>query len=278
LVVLLSFNTFYSYSIFFTNLLIFSSIFIIHSINIRHYTEKLTEYVKNNTEELTTESVIKDYSELKAQHTKSVSKLNNMFSSITVIGILSGYFMSINFGTKFLGIFNYIEIVCFLITEAIYLYSISRVKLSSSGVASIINSPLFVSRFLSRSPLEEFASDIIFNNSDEIEEIKENNNLVRRTSKNNDLMIMEKINNNLSNHGKTKKIDFIKDLSIRSVIKNHENAESLDWIVLNFKLNSPWENFKLFGFEIEDTTLIQKTTAVLTGLLMLLHLNDTFLS
>ena len=73
---------------------------------------------------------------------------------------------------------------------------------------------------------------------------------------------------------KHKRIDLLKDLSIRNVIKSHENAESLDWMVLNDKLRGAWENFKLFGFEIDDATLVKKTIAVVTGLIMLLHLDN----
>ena len=63
---------------------------------------------------------------------------------------------------------------------------------------------------------------------------------------------------------------------MRTMIKGHENAEGIDWLILNEKLGGPWENFKLFGFELDDTTLIKKTTAVVVGLIMLLHLNSTF--
>ena len=56
-----------------------------------------------------------------------------------------------------------------------------------------------------------------------------------------------------------------------------ENAESLDWVVLNNKLGGAWENFKLFGFDIDDSTLAKKTIAVVTGLIMLLHLNNSLI-
>ena len=73
---------------------------------------------------------MKDYSELKSHHTKSVIKLNNIFSSLTLLGLINAYFLTINFDTKFVGIFDYIEIGAFLIGEFMYIYSISRIKLS----------------------------------------------------------------------------------------------------------------------------------------------------
>jgi hypothetical protein len=280
----LFFDQFYSYGIFFTNLVVFTSVFIIHSLQVRNYTEKLEKNVEDYTEELTIESIIKDYSSLKSQHTKSVLTMNNLFSSITLLGLISAYFMTINFDTKFVGILHYVEIVCFLITECVYIYSISRVKLSVSTIGSIINSATFVTRFLSRSEMEQFAGEFTGNVSrrnttrSTNDSSKDKNTMMStldtscKTTR--DLKKVLLTSRQMTNNSRNK-IDLIKDLSMRSVIKNHENAESLDWVVLNDKLGGSWENFKLFGFEIDDSTLAKKTIAVVTGLIMLLHLNNT---
>lgn len=65
----------------------------------------------------------------------------------------------------------------------------------------------------------------------------------------------------------------IKDLCIRSMIKIHENSESLLWIILNEKLSSSWANFKVIGFEMDDETLFQKMIAVVIGILMTVQLD-----
>jgi len=255
-------DNFYSYNIFFSNLIIFSVIFVSHSIEIKKYTERLEEYVNNNEEELTIESIIKDYSELKTQHTFSVSNLNNIFSSITILGILSGYFIMINFGTKFVGILHFIEFICFVITESVYILSISRVKMYVSDITTLINSPAFVSRFLSRIELEEYISGA---------------NIDLKSSKSNAIVgTLKEVNvDNNDDDDKKIKIDIVKDLSIKNMIINHENADNLDWLILNDKLKGSWENFNLFGFEIDDSTLLKKTIAISAGIIMLLHLNNS---
>ena len=272
-------DQFYNYGIFFTNLIVFASVFIIHSLQVRKYTEKLDKNVENHTEELTIESIIKDYSSLKSQHTKSVLTMNNLFSSITLLGLISAYFMTINFDTKFVGVLHYVETVCFLITECVYIYAISRVKLSVSTIGAIINSAKFITRFLSRSEMEQFAGEYIDDKSEPSVRLrtggkKSNKGPSCRSTK--DLKQSLLANNRNVIHSRHK-IDLIKDLSMRSVIKNHENAESLDWVVLNNKLGDSWENFKLFGFDIDDSTLAKKTVAVVTGLIMLLHLNNSLI-
>lgn len=273
IVITLFLDQLYSYGIFFTNLIIFTSVFIIHSLQIRKYTEKLETNVEDNAEELTIESIIKDYSSLKAHHTKSVLTMNNLFSTITLLGVLSAYFMTINFDTKFVGMLHYVEIVCFLITESIYIYAISRVKLSVATIGSIINSAKFITRFLSRSDMEQFAGEYIISQQDD-KSLIDSRIKHKRKDKSSNKSIPTNDKNSINDKHK---IDLIKDLSMRSVIKNHENAASLDWVVLNNKLGGAWENFKLFGFEINDSTLAKKTIAVVTGLIMLLHLNNSIM-
>lgn len=285
-------DQFYSYGIFFTNLIVFTSVFIIHSLQVRKYTEKLDKNVENHTEELTIESIIKDYSSLKSQHTKSVLTMNNLFSSITLLGLISAYFMTINFDTKFVGILHYVEIVCFLITECVYIYAISRVKLSVSTIDAIINSAKFITRFLSRSEMEQFAGEYVVGDDKSESGVRLRKGSKSKQKPRKGLPMISSLDpscrstkdlkqsllaNNRNVVNSRHKIDLIKDLSMRSVIKNHENAESLDWVVLNNKLGGAWENFKLFGFDIDDSTLAKKTIAVVTGLIMLLHLNNSLI-
>ena len=266
--VVLIIDKFYSYNIFFTNLIIFSAIFIIHSLEIKKYTMRLEDYVNNNADGLTIESITKDYSELKTQHTQSVIELNNLFSSVTLFGIIGSYFITVNYESLFVGPLHYVDASCFLITECAYIYSISRVKLSVSNIQSIINSPRFVSRYLSRVDLEDFTGDLINTDTSDSSPSKRDANRLKITLKR-----AKSLNPSTS---QKKKIDFIKDVSMRTMIKGHENAEGIDWVILNNKLGGPWENFKLVGFDIDDATLIKKTSAVLVGLVMLLHLNNTF--
>jgi len=248
-------NTYFSYNIFLINLLVFAYIFLIHSLYIKKYTDKLKKYINNNTDELTITSIINEYSKLKAQYTKSVKNINNIFSSIIIIGVISGYFMIVNYNTKFFNKISYIEIICFLIISIIYIYSINNIKQKVSDIITIINSPKFSEKFLSRVILNQIKSK------------------KDKLSKEKTLKDITKILSNKSKSNK-KNTNLIKDIAFRNMIKSHENAESLDWLILMDKLNSNWEAFKLFGFDIEDATIIKKIIAIIVGLVMILNLND----
>lgn len=265
--VLLALDKFFSYNVFFINLVIFSAIFIIHSREIKRYTSRLEDYVNNNEDGLTIESITKDYSELKTQHTQSVTQLNNIFSSVTIFGIIGSYFITVNFETFFVGPLHYIDACSFLVTECAYIYSISRVKLSVSDIKSIINSPRFVSRYLSRVYLQDFTGEIISTQTSDSSPVHDKADIK---------MTLKRAQSLKQNSSEKKKIDFIKDITMRTMIKGHENAEGIDWVILNDKLGGSWENFKLMGFDIDDDTLIKKTSAVVVGLIMLLHLNNIF--
>ena len=115
----------------------------------------------------------------------------------------------------------------------------SIIRNKVDDISKIIGSTKFISRFLSRQKLESFTSEL---NNNEIDD-------------------------------KSKKIDYIKDLSIRNVIKIHENAEYLDWIVLNNKLNGNWDQFQILGFDIQDTVLLQKIIGIVIGFFMLVNFN-----
>jgi len=237
--ILIFFSKFYSYNILLVNALTFSIIFITLSIEIGEYSEKLVNDIEKSTNDLTIESILKEYTELKSNHTKSVQKMNKLFSSITILGILNVYYITNNFNSNFVDILHYIQIFIFLLVEVIYIISMSIIRNKVDDISKIIGSTKFISRFLSRQKLESFTSEL---NNNEIDD-------------------------------KSKKIDYIKDLSIRNVIKIHENAEYLDWIVLNNKLNGNWDQFQILGFDIQDTVLLQKIIGIVIGFFMLVNFN-----
>lgn len=255
LVIAYSITSFFSYNVFFSNLIVFVYIFWIHSHHIDRYSKRLSVYINDVTAELTINSIISEYSELKSQHTQSVNELNTIFSSITVLGVLSAYFMSINYGTNYLSIVHYIEIICFLIIEFTYIYTISRLKLSVADIGTATGSPQFIARYLSRTQLGEFLGD---------------------ADKDEDSSIGSFIDRYQKKVVSESRMDLVQDLSFRSMIKSHENAESIDWMVLTRKLAGSWENFKVFGFEMDDSTLIQKALVVVTVLIGIIHFDNEY--
>jgi hypothetical protein len=239
LCLLLFLSKFYSYFIFFVNIGIFSLIFINHCLDISSYVDKLKKIVESDMKNLTLDVVVNDYTELKYYHSESVKIMNNIFSSITFFGFMASYFTFVNYGSYYIGASNYINIVYFVCIEIIYIYTITKVKKMVDDMKDIIHSQKFIYKFLSKSNIEHIVGDTYEGDND------------------------------------SKKIHIIKEISFRNMIKSCENSQSLDWIVLIKKLDQPWENFKIFGFEIEDAEIIKKLVAILFGFLMILNFDPS---
>ncbi len=179
--------------------------------------------------------MIQDFTLLKSDHASSIDKLNNIFSGLTIIGLISSYFIIINYFDGYNSILNYIDLALYIILQVSYIYVISMVGNSVSDMKSIVNSTNFINRYLSRTSLDTFYYD---------EEIGDKDQLV-----------------------------LLRDMNVRTMIKNNENAESIDWIVLNTKLSEQWETFELLGYKMDDTTLIQNIIGLSGGIFMILGLN-----
>lgn len=264
--ILMFLDKFFSYNIFFTNMIFFAFVFIVYGHNIVQYTEKLELYVVNNEHGFTIDSITREYSELKSLHARTVQSLNHMFSSLTVLGTIGSYLSIMWFDTKYVDTLHIFNVVFFLIIECVYLYSIGRVKSAVDDIKKIINSPIFISKFLSRAYLETFTGE-------QINDL----NLSGATH------TMDSIGNNMcynnlsrGGSGLENKIDFIRDTSIRTMIKEHENAEGVDWLILNHKLAGEWESFNMLGFEINDETIAQKVLGITVGFLMLTNIDKLF--
>ena len=270
LCVMIVVDKFYAYNIFFANIITFSTIFVVHGINIKNYSKKLNELLNKNLNDSTLHSVIKEFSELKGFHTKSVDKLNNIFSYLTILGMLGCYFTYSNFGTSYVGIITYFDIAWFVIIESIYIYSISCIKDAVSKISDVINTSKSVDVFMSKSKFENIIGDTyesyILSKSN-VEELKLIDNKIN---------ILDDVNNkDKLKAAMNKKMNFIKELSLRNVITGNETSSSIDWLILNAKLNADWACFQLFGFEIRDTDILKKLIAVITGFLLLSNINNT---
>nr|QBK88389.1 MAG: hypothetical protein LCMiAC01_00530 [Mimivirus LCMiAC01] len=182
--------------------------------------------------------------------------LNNMFTSIAVVGLIEAMFTIKYYNTIYIYPIHYVNIILFLITEVIYIYVIKMVKESVSNISSIINSPEFIQRYLSRTQLDDL--DLV----GEEEEEEDNISNLGKTLKKNIYCTntLEHYNHNMIN------------ITLRNMIKISENAKGIDWSILTTKLGDDWEKFKFFGFEIDDETVIEKFFVIFGFLIGILNL------
>lgn len=239
LCLLLYLSKYFSYSIFFVNVTIFTLIFMGHCFDIQNYVTKLNDIIDKKTTDVSSNMIINDFCELKERHSMYVTIMNSLFSFVTFFGIIGSYFVLVNFGSEYTGALNYIDIGCFVLIESIYLYTITSVKRSVGDIQKIIFSQKYILHSLAKLDLEEMPF------IDESEPVD-------------------------------KKINGIKLVSIRNMIKIHEVSESIDWLVLNKKLEEPWDNFHFMGFEIQDVDIVKQLSAIIIGILMLFNVNNMF--
>ena len=64
----------------------------------------------------------------------------------------------------------------------------------------------------------------------------------------------------------------LKNIVLRTMLKTHENHFANEWQMLDSVLDQQWENFSIFGFELNDTSLAKKAIALLTAFFMAAHI------
>lgn len=257
IICLMILEKFYSYNIFFINTVAFTMILVIQSEKIVNFAAKLNTMV-DNLEEFLISDVITDFLTIKGEYGKTVTNFNDMFSSLTVLGVLGAYFTSINHhNTEFVGALQYMNSGCFVIIECVYIYAVSKVKRSIGEINGVINSPKFATTYLGRIQMEELGNADITTHRD-------------RNGRTNSMVIMDAI------ESLNERDSYIEKLTLRTMIKIHETTQMNDWLGLNSKLTQEWETFTLLGFVIDDTTLITRGLTMTAGYFMATNLKTEF--
>lgn len=240
--IILFLDKFYKYNIFLCNIIIFALILRNHAIAIHNYSINLDTITNVKTEEITLKSIIQEYNTLKQNFNDSVSALNNMFSSVTIAGIIGAYFTIISISNGDPSVLIYIDLAYFFIIECIYIYIIHDMRNKVNSIIEIVNSQKIMEIFLNRNAFESFSGDVY---------------KLINTDKNT-----------------SEDVRITKELSIRNMIRINENSHSIDWLILNIKLNDKWDSFSFMGFEISDIDMIKKLGSIIVGFLMLTNLNQ----
>jgi len=230
-------NKFYECFVIFTNIVTFSSIFILHSIEIKKF-KILIEKFLDKEQNVIFDNIMEEHTEKKKYHSESVSKLNALFISTTICGLIGTYFITIYIKkSNTISVFHYIYIGIFVVTEIIYIYSINKVKSYISDIIDIISSDKIITVYLEQTPFQD----------------------LRPTENNNELV---------------NEIREIKDMCKRTMIKSFEIVNYVKWQSIHRKLAESWDSFNILGFELDDSTLATKTITVIIGFFMILNLNS----
>lgn len=240
----------YTYNIFFINIAIFAIILHFQRINISKYLTKMNDIIDGNTQHIKITNIIEEFSKMQSYYGKSVANLNMIFTTITVIGLIGSYFTIINIGTSFSGIFSYINMSLFFCIEAVYIYSIRKINDTKRDIRVLIGSGTFIRKFLNKNTMNPIYADVY-----------------------NDYKDIDNIYKDIGNENANDSIDLLKTITVRSIIISTENGIELDWIVLYNKLSENWAPFQLFGYDFNDTDIIQKLTFLALGISAVIRLN-----
>lgn len=269
-----------SYGIMISNFIVFSMTFINHAGRIKIYGKTLREFIIGSRDDILIQTIIREYSELKESYMRSVNKMNNLFSSFIIINSIGCYFMSLNWSSNYIYIYNYVNAVFFVLVMSVYIYSIQKVKDNVQDIKNLVNGTTFVNKYLDKMDLETL----------DIEEDEEGVNALHLNTLGVNPLASSSgsgIGNKPSLKGLVTRImntrsivksdtflkTQLKEICTRILINSHENAASLDWIVLYDILQSDWDYFTVMGFALDDQTLIKQSVSVIVMIVMILVFN-----
>ena len=261
--ILLVIEKFVSFNILLINMITFILIFVIYGKKVKAFHTTLNEKI-SNSEDLQILSIIEDFSNLKQYHTVSVDALNDMFSTMATMGTIGIYFIVLNFGTEFTGPIQIINGIFVLLIDALYIYTITKVKNTVDSIKSVVNSKLFFASYIDRSYLGDMA----------LPDAPSETGLKRRSlSKTASIRTLNLYTTTALKEQK-EEIGNIENLATRTLIKSYENGFANEWKILNDKLSSSWASFNVFGFEFTDISPAKKAVALITAYVMTTHLQN----
>ena len=226
--IILFFDKFFCYLVFFVNMITFSYVKIHNKRKIELFSDNLKTQESNNLSYIIN-TVSEEFFKIRKEHNLTIENLNLMFPSANITGLTAIYFTIKNINNKTFLIMEIVNIILFLIIEAIYIYCINGVKKSIDNIKEEMVSVNFVSQIFNKS------SDIIIMNNH-----------------NND------INQQISYHSKISAISSVKSSETLSwiIMKDIIDSEWDSFKFLGFTIDDSYILQKIFGIII--TIMIAK--------------------
>lgn len=154
--IILFFTLFYGYSTFLINMITFSIIMTEHKNEATEFTEEINKYIKgsvNPSEKLN--SISREVNKLRSNYDKSVTKLNKIFSSVTIFGLIYASFTLKLYKNESIDPFSMINLILFLLTEYIYIISAKRIRESSKEILKKVNDYIRASSLLKTNEIKK---------------------------------------------------------------------------------------------------------------------------
>lgn len=171
---LLFLTLFYGYSTFLVNMVTFSVIMMTHKYEATNFTKEIEGYIKGSvapSEKLN--SISRELNILRNDYNKSVSKLNKIFSSLTIFGLVYTSFTLKLYKDETVDAFSMINLVLFLLSEYVYISSAKEIRESSCTIVKKVNSYIYMSALLKTNDIKRNIDflEISTNSQEEIKKI-----------------------------------------------------------------------------------------------------------
>ena len=145
--ILIFLDSFYSYITFLINSYVFAINMIHHKVTVSTYAESLDNYVKSVDVIRIINIVATEFSQMKNTFAHTVELLTPFFSVLNFVGFITVYFYLNTIKNNDLGISEYINLILFLIIEAIYIQSIQSVNDNIQKISDTITSNSMIITF-----------------------------------------------------------------------------------------------------------------------------------
>lgn len=235
-IILLFIEKCFTYSVLLTNSALFFVVFNNHAKSVDSFLSEF-EDILDRGDKLDISSIISEFSEIKSDHKRSVNELNCIFSMTVMISTVSAYLIVLEKDTKHIGGAQYFNISISIITILFYFYTINRVKNSVNDIKSLINSEKFQNHY--REDIKIVVPETTTKSfKDAVDKVIQRENITRDQEKN---------------------------VIIKTGINSGINKNLSEWIIIDRKLSENWESFQIFGFDIDDATLLQKAIFLVTS-------------
>uniref|UniRef100_A0A6C0ACN4 Gustatory receptor n=1 Tax=viral metagenome TaxID=1070528 RepID=A0A6C0ACN4_9ZZZZ len=231
----------YGYNVLFNNLYIFIKVFTFIDKTIENFLKDF-ENILESGERLEISTIIAEFSMIKSDHKYAVESINCIFSDIIIVSFISGYFVAFKSDHNEIGVTQYINVILCALTLIYYFVIINRVKNNVEDIKSLVNTEKFYKMYKENVNMNDIGDFKIKTIKDVVKKVIGEDN--------------------------SKEEEYI----FRTAVTTSVNQYLSEWLIIDSKLSNEWETFTVFGFDVDDSSLLQKGLGLIVAFLMITNL------
>lgn len=254
----------YSNNIFFSNLFIFGIVFLIHS-------NEIETFANLSIGTATIFNTCIQYTSIRNRYSITINLLNNLFSYtvllggvatyITIFNILKGYYDRNDFS-------NYVNGISYVVMLFVYFYSMGKIKEAIKMIKEQLLTDESIRRHINRTVDLNSMSQLVHAETLQNPPIEDNNalNIEFEEMYSSAQISTDEVNANIIQ---------TQNISLKSLLLDVENGNSIDWLIIYLLIKEKWDSFELFGFVLEDSAILKKFLSIFWIYFSVITLRDS---